>query len=377
MTPVITGMGAVCPTGTGIDALWKGVLTNRTAFSPIRHFDASRTATDVAGLTITPVGGAGDRGRLHDLALIAIEQALADAQPDDLEEAALLVGTTDSGGDLAAALADGAEPPPCNATVATMLAARLGIGGFVSALGNASASGAAVIAMAGDLVAAGEAAVVVACGVDTITSAAYHGLHSLRVLSPTGSRPFHARRAGIRVSEGAGAVVVEESSSARARGAPRTIRLAGWGASNRATHLLRSGSDGIRDAVLRALDRGGLGPGDVAYVNAHGAGTMQGDAEEIEALRQVFGDGLPEIPINSSKPVLGHCQGAAGMLEAIVTALALEHGISPPTFGLDQVDPHWADLDLVPGRTADLRPGVGLSLSSGLGGISVAVALAI
>jgi 3-oxoacyl-[acyl-carrier-protein] synthase II len=372
--PVITGMGAIAPTGCGIDELWQGVMRNRTTFAPIVHFDASRASTDVAGFVTLPGCDAGSPERLLELALVAIRQATAAAGLDDLSDAVLLVGTTDAGAELGGW--ESGAPPPCNATIAGMLARRMGIGGLATGLGNASASGAAAIALAGDLVEAGEARAVIACGADTITRTAYYGLHSLRVLSPEGSRPFDARRMGIRISEGAGAMVLEESSSALARGAGSTCRLAGWGVSNRASHLLRSSSRGIAEAMLRALDRGGLARDDVAYVNAHGAGTMQGDAEEIEALRDVFGPALPAIPINSSKPVLGHCQGAAGMLETIVTALAVAHRVSPPTYGLDAVDPRWADLDFARGSPAALRPGIGISLSSGLGGINVALALA-
>lgn len=372
--PVITGMGAVAPTGRGIDELWEGVLTNRTTFRSIRHFDASRATTDVAGFADLPASTDGGRHRLLELALAAIEEALASAGLDDVRDSALLVGTTDAGSDLPG-MVDDTETAPCSATLAAMLARRLGIGGFATVVGNASASGAAAVALAGDVVAAGQSPVAIACGVDTITSTAYYGLHSLRVLSRDGSRPFDARRTGIRISEGAGAVVVEAASAAMARGAQVACRLAGWGVSNRARHLLRSGSAGIRDAVVKALARGGLMPADVTYLNAHGAGTMQGDAEEIDALRDVFGSALPGIPINSSKPVLGHCQGAAGTLEAIVTALAVTRRTAPPTFNHHSADPRWADLNFVPGRAAALRPGIGLSLSSGLGGINVAIAV--
>jgi 3-oxoacyl-(acyl-carrier-protein) synthase len=151
--------------------------------------------------------------------------------------------------------------------------------------------------------------------------------------------------------------------------------LAGWGASNYATHLASPDASGIEAALRAALADAQLDVGDVDLLNAHGAGTRVGDVAEIAALRRVFAERLPHVAITSSKGALGHWQGAAGVVEALACVLSLSRREVAPTHGAEPVDPAWPDLDIVLARRpARLRAAV--SISSGLGGINTAAVFA-
>jgi 3-oxoacyl-(acyl-carrier-protein) synthase len=247
------------------------------------------------------------------------------------------------------------------------LSRGLGISGPTSVITTASAAGASALGYARELLLADEVDGVVACGVDVVELVPFYALGALRVLAREGSRPFAADRRGIRISEAAGAVVLR-----RGPDAGRSF-LRGFGCSNLASQAVRPESEGIAQAVRAALRDAHRSISDIDYINVHGAGTLSGDSAEVDALREVFGTALHGLPLSSSKAALGHCQGAAGVLEAIATTLALEHRTAPPTIGLRGVDPAFADLTL-PANPLSLRNSrSALSISCGLGGIAAAL----
>jgi 3-oxoacyl-[acyl-carrier-protein] synthase II len=183
------------------------------------------------------------------------------------------------------------------------------------------------------------------------------------------SRPFDATRAGFVMAEGAGVVMLEELEGAQARGARVYAEVLGYGASNDAYHMAAPDPDsvGVVEMMHQALDRAGVDPAEVGYINAHGTSTPLGDAAETKAIKDVFGDRAYDIPVSSTKSMVGHMFGAAGAVEAIVCALAIHEGVVPPTINYRNPDPE-CDLDYVPNEAREADVHVALSNAMGLGG---------
>ncbi|KAA6213155.1 beta-ketoacyl synthase [Streptomyces albofaciens JCM 4342] len=373
----VTGLGVLSPGGAGVDALWRACGSGDVAFRTVGHFDVSRTGARLAGFVPDEAAGPGapppgDPARLPYLVHRATREALADAEARTggagrRARTALVLGSTDSGGCPSAAAwrawRDGRSPDP---GAGWSPYAPPAWDGPVIQVGNASAAGAAALGVGADLLRGGVADRVLVCGVDTVTETAFQGLASLRTLSPGGCRPFTTRRSGIRISECAAALVLERTADAP------LARLRGWGSSNEASQAARPDFEGVAKAVRRALEDAGARPTELDYVNAHAAGTRHGDVAELRALEEVLGGHLPRIPVVSSKAALGHCQGAAGTVEAIVTVLTLMRGEVLPTLGLADRDPRWDHLNLGDKRP-DRPPRTALTISCGLGGSNVAV----
>ncbi|WP_020572771.1 beta-ketoacyl synthase N-terminal-like domain-containing protein [Parafrankia discariae] len=364
MTTAITGLGVCSPGGVGVPALWEALATGHAHRPAVAEFDVEGATLRSAGRV--PGHDTDGAWRTLDLAETAVREAVEGLDEELVRETALVLGTTDPGvvlpgrfaGDLAAACAQ-----------------RTGLGGEAITVANASASGAAAIGVARDLVAAGEARVAVVGGADAITDLAFLGLNSLRTLGPNGCRPFSAQRRGIGLSEGAAVLRIERLDDDTAC-TPLAV-LTGCGLTNATGHLAAPGADGIELAVRMALDDAGIEPNEVDFVNTHGPGTRRGDNAEADALRSVFGDALPGIPVNSVKGVLWHLQGGAGAVEAVACVLSLVHGAITPTWGSEPIDPAFADLDLVGGDAPRHVPGLrtALTISCGLGGMNTALVL--
>lgn len=189
-----------------------------------------------------------------------------------------------------------------------------------------------------------------------------------------GCRPFSARRTGFALAEGAAMLVLESEEHARARNALVIAELAGYGVSNDGTHPLRPDDEGQALAMSRCLADAGLTPADIGYINAHGTGTYVGDRIETSAIKRVFGERAYEVPVSSIKGALGHTIGAAGAIEAAVTALSLQQAQVPPTLFFVAGDEQ-CDLDYVPGAARDVPAlQAALSNSFGMGGNNAVLA---
>jgi 3-oxoacyl-(acyl-carrier-protein) synthase len=182
-------------------------------------------------------------------------------------------------------------------------------------------------------------------------------------------KPFDARRDGFVLSEGAGAVILEELEHAKRRGAPIIAEVVGYGNSNDAKDMIAAGEDGAGPAraMRMALRKAGIDPTLVGYINAHGTGTPLNDMAETRAIKTVFADHAYRMVVNSSKSMLGHMMGAAGAVELIVAAMSVSQGIVHPTINLEQADPD-CDLDYVAGQARRMPIVAALSNSIGLGG---------
>ncbi len=211
-----------------------------------------------------------------------------------------------------------------------------------------------------------------------IIMAAWAQLHVLCADPEDGAegscRPFSRRRTGFALAEGAAMLVLESADHAAARGARPIAQLCGYGVSNDGTHPLRPDSDGQSLAMARCLADGGLSPHEVGYLNAHATGTLVGDRIETAAIKRVFGEHARALPVSSIKGAIGHTIGAAGAIEAAVTAMAVSRGVVPPTLFHEPGDEH-CDLDYVPGAARAL-PGLQLAISNsfGMGGNNAVLA---
>lgn len=395
----ITGLGAVCALGHDVQSLVAGLVEGRCGIGPLTafaHEGRGRLAAQVPPDREPSLGGltaseARRTSRADHFALSAAAQACEQAglEPPLRERTALFVGATTGG------MRETEEAyrrrragvdrrfrltrmlgTPLSLSAVT-ISQCLGVFGPRSTFSTACSSSALAIGAAADAVAAGRAPVALAVGCDQLCRLTYAGFDALQAMDPMPCRPFDRHRAGLTLGEGAAALVLEDPARARARGARVLGLLLGWATSTDAHHVTAPHPDGegARRALQAALAAADVPPEAVDYVNAHGSGTRQNDDVEVGVLRAVFGGRLARVPVSSTKSQIGHCLAAAGALEAVVTTLALERGILPPTANLTEPDPGCADLDLVPraGRRAPI--GVAVSSSYGFGGHNVTLVL--
>lgn len=395
---VITGLGAVSALGRGVPTLLGGLVAGRCGIGRLTlfaHTGRCQSAAEVPeGDTPTgdlPRATVRRLSRPDRFALAAATEACADAGLEAAERraAALVVGAT-TGGMLETEEAfrrwRAGETRRLRvsrvlgtslATAAAAVSQALDVRGSQETVSTACSSSALAVAMAADAIRRGDARVALAIGTDGLCRLTYAGFDALQVLDPERCRPFDRTRRGLTLGEGAGALVLEDAEHARARGARVRATLLGHGTATDAHHVTAPHPEGVGAlAALRAaLADAALPPHAVDYVNAHGTGTPQNDAVEMRVLRAALGAHLARVPVSSTKSQLGHTLGAAGALEAVVTALALEHGILPPTVSLGEPDPTWADVDLVttPGRRQAIA--TALTSSFGFGGHNVTLVL--
>jgi 3-oxoacyl-[acyl-carrier-protein] synthase II len=394
---VITGIGAVTPIGNDAKATWEAAVAGRSGIDEISAFDASGYPVSIAGevkdFDASAVASAKELRKLDRnvvFALSAAKEALADAGVNGYrpERVGIVLGSAIGGFTELMKQADilrdrGPDrvspsfiPNVLVDAASGQLAIELGIRGPNWAVVSACATGSHTIGGGADLIRYGQADAVLAGG----TEACIHplilaGFTSMRGLAsangdPTkASRPFDATRAGFVMAEGAGVVHLEELEAAEKRGAPIYAEVLGYGASNDAYHMAAPDPEsvGVVEMMRQALDRAGVSPEEVDYINAHGTSTPLGDAAETKAIKEVFGDHAYELAVSSTKSVMGHTFGAAGAVEAMMCALAIRHGVLPPTINYHNPDPD-CDLDYVPNsaRKADVR--IALSNAMGLGG---------
>ena len=258
---------------------------------------------------------------------------------------------------------------------ASHLSMAFGLRGPSYSVATACASSNHAIGQAFHMVRSGMLDVAVTGGADApITPGFIKGWEALRVLSPDACRPFSADRNGLVIGEGAAVFVLEAMDHARARGATILAEIVGFGMSADAADLTAPDPRGAAAAMRMALADAGRSPDEVGYVNAHGTGTRLNDRTESAALRLVFGARLGDIPVSSTKSMIGHCMTASGAIELAVTVAAMRANALPPTAGFTTPDPE-CDVDCVPAA----RPGVfdlALSNSFAFGGLNAVLAVA-
>jgi 3-oxoacyl-[acyl-carrier-protein] synthase II len=400
---VITGMGAVSPLGNDLPTTWRAAVAGESGIDFIKSFDASgfpvRVAAEVKDFEPPDIVSPKEARRLDRnvlLALAAGTEALEDASLNshyDPDRVGILVGSAiggflgimqqhevlkERGPDrispyfLPSVLVDSASG---------QLAISLGLRGPNYAPVSACATGSHAVGEGAEVIRRGDADAVLAGGTEACMHplilagfCAMRGLAAEEEHPPRASRPFDATRAGFVIGEGAGALLLEELEAAKARGATIYAEVLGYGTSNDAYHMAapEPAATGVAQMMRSALERAGVDPERVGYINAHGTSTPLGDAAETKAIRDVFGEHADRLAVSSTKSMMGHCFGAAGAIEAQMAALAIYHGVLPPTINLRTPDPA-CDLDYVPNEAREAEVDVALSNAMGLGGHNACV----
>ncbi len=393
----ITGVGTVSPLGLDAPSTWAAAVAGRSGIDWIQAFETDglpvRVAGEVKGFDPAAVASAKDARKLERFVLIALgaaQEALKDSGLADFDpmRVGILFGSAIGGVTLIAQQADilrerGPDrvspsflPNALVDTPSGQIAISLGIKGPNYAVVSACATGSHAIGEAAELIKRGQADAVIAGGteacVDPLILAGFTAMRGLAAEDEEpsrASRPFDATRAGFVISEGAGAVLVERWDHAEARGAEIYAEVLGYGASNDAHHLAQPEpeAEGVAAMMRMALERSGVAPERVGYLNAHGTSTPLGDLAETKAIKAVFGRHAYDMAVSSTKSMMGHTFGAAGAIEAIMCILALRDGVLPPTINYRNPDPE-CDLDYVPNEAREVQVDVALSNAMGLGG---------
>jgi len=260
--------------------------------------------------------------------------------------------------------------------VTEYLAAKYMLGGPKLTVSTACASGTDALGIAARKIWAGETDIMVAGGVDVLSDFAIFGFDALQALTDEKVRPFDRNRSGLALGEGAAFVVLESEAHALGRGARLYGKVLGYASRSDATHLTSPHREGrgLADAIKQAVLEAGLNTDQIGYINAHGTGTVYNDLMETKAIKRVFGRAAYDIPVSSTKSMLGHSFGAAGIIEAVCCLYSIKTGIIHPTINFQERDPE-CDLNYVPNAAMERDVNVAMSLSAGFGGQNSAVVL--
>jgi 3-oxoacyl-[acyl-carrier-protein] synthase II len=394
---VITGIGVVSPFGVGRDLFWDRISHGASGIRAITEFDASRLANRVSGSvpgdalraagvedddapveTVNGNGRGNGNGRadprryakVSRIAVLAAREALADAGLAEGDpDLGVIVGSGAGGIDVAERqygeffsgafhrVSPYAIPVSIVGIVSSEISIALGLRGISHVLSTGCTSSTDAIGYASALIRQGDADVLLTGGADAcVTPGMIFGFCRMRVTSTKyndrpaeASRPFDRGRDGFVLGEGAWLMTLEREERARARGARIYAAIEGYGSTCDAYHRVQMDPDGTE--IVRAMDlalrRSGRAPGQIGYINYHGTSTALNDVVESRCVRRLFGATAERIPGSSTKSMIGHPQGASGAAGVVTTALAMTHGVLPPTINLTHQDPD-CDLDFIP-----------------------------
>jgi len=404
---VVTGLGLVSPLAIGTEETWKALLAGESGAAPITQFDASRHsaqfACEVKGfdpLRWVEKKEIKKMDRFIQFAVAASDLAIKDAalvvDAGNAEQVGVYIGSGIGGfatieREHSALLEGGPRrvspffiPAAIVNLASGWVSIRTGAKGPNSATCTACTTSAHAVGDSFRLIQRGDADVMIAGGSEAaITPLGVGGFAAMRALSTRNdaparaSRPFDKDRDGFVIGEGAGILILEERERARARGARIYCEVVGYGMSSDAYHISAPSEtgDGAIRVMRNTLKDAGVEPSVVGYVNVHGTSTPRGDVVETIAIKSVFGEHARKMPISSTKSMTGHLLGAAGGLEAAITALALRDQVLPPTINQEVPDPE-CDLDCVPNRSRKVELRYALSNSFGFGGTNGALLFA-
>lgn len=396
---VVTGIGMLSPLGIDVAQSWSGILAGKSGISSIEHFDVEAFATrfggSVKGFDIEQYMPAKDARRLdlfiqYGLAagLQAIQDSGLEVTDANRERIGVVMGSgigglTNIESTSKTLIEQGPRrispffvPGSIINMISGILSIQLGLQGPNYAIATACTTGTHSIGMAARNIVYGEADVMLAGGAEMAACGlGLGGFAASRALStrnddPQGaSRPWDADRDGFVLSDGAGALILEELEHAKARGATIYAEIAGFGMGSDAYHMTSppEQGDGAARCMVSALRDAGMRPDQVQYVNAHGTSTPAGDLAEVNAIKTVFKDHAQTLAVSSTKSMTGHLLGAAGAVEAIFSILAIRDQVAPPTINLDTPGAG-CDLNFVPHQAQPMKIDAILSNSFGFGG---------
>ena len=401
---MVTGIGLVSPLGIGTDVNWRALTAGHSGIGRITHFDASAFASQIAGevkgfdpLRFIEKKDVKKMDVFIQFAIAASQFAMADAKLQVSAENAPRVGVYIASGiggftsierEHKALLEGGPRrispffiPSAIINLASGQVSIRFGAKGPNSATCTACSASAHAVGDAFEIIRRGDADAMIAGGSEAaITPMGVGGFAAMRALSTRNDepdkacRPFDRERDGFIIGEGSGVIVLEERESALERGAKIYAEVVGYGQSADAYHITaptEDGSGAVR-VMEAAIKKAGIQPSQVSYINAHGTSTPHNDRIESLAIKKLFGESAYKMAISSTKSMTGHLLGAAGGLEAGITALAMHHQTAPPTINLEHPDPD-CDLDYVPRKCRPVKMEYALSNSFGFGGTNAAL----
>jgi len=404
---VITGLGVISPVGTGKDVFWKSLLEGKNGIDKITRFDASEYKSQIAGEVkdFDPADYMDKKeakriDRYAQFAVaaakMAVEDAKLDLEAEDCDRIGTFVGSGIGGIETMhsqyeklfdkgpSKISPFFIPMMIGNMAAGHVSIALGLKGPSSCVVTACATGTNNIGDAFRVLQRGEADVMVAGGTEaSISQAAVAGFCSMKALCTDhnddpahASRPFDANRSGFIMGEGAGIIVMETLEHAEKRGAHIYAEIVGYGANSDAYHITSPAPHGVQAAkcMAKALEDAGLDPSEVDYINAHGTSTHLNDLTETEAIKTVWGEHAKDVSVSSIKSMTGHLLGAAGGIECIATALAVENDMLPPTINYETPD-EGLDLDYVPNKAKAKTVRAALSNNLGFGGHNACIVL--
>jgi 3-oxoacyl-[acyl-carrier-protein] synthase II len=392
-------MGAITPLGNSVEETWSALKEGKSGISAIDEFDVSAYSTRFGGLIknfnvedYMPLKEARRMDEFLHYGLAAGKQAIIDAGIQDAGYSPLRIGVAIGSGiggitniENTVELISGSGPRKVSpffvpGSIINMISGSLsiefGLQGPNLAIATACTTGTHCIGLAARMIAYGDADAMVAGGGEkSISKAGLAGFCAARALStrnddPTkASRPWDADRDGFVLSDGAGVLILEEYEAAKKRGANILAEVAGFGMSGDAYHITSpsENGEGAARCMVNALSDAGLNNEQLHYINAHGTSTLAGDQAETMAIKSVFKEHSKNLPISSTKSMMGHSLGATGAVEAIFSIKSLLDNIAPPTINLDQAG-EGCDLDYVPNSARDVKIDAVMSNSFGFGG---------
>ncbi|MFC1883457.1 beta-ketoacyl synthase N-terminal-like domain-containing protein [Thermodesulfobacteriota bacterium] len=398
--PVITGMGAVTPFGNGIETFWNSLKNGIHAFSPITLFPTQEQRTVIAA----EVPELSDMNffrlkektlsRADHFALRAVYEALENAHLLDTREkaikfpkrTAIVIGTA-AGGILGLEaffrnrfhkrpidFPQGLLSSFCLSAIATHIAQEFVIRGPRLTIATVCSSSGLALAAARELLQSKDLEQVVVVGTETLCEVTHAGFNSLRSVAPDKCQPFDLNRRGLILGEGAGAVVLEGSLSAAARGIAPVASLRGYGMRTDLHHFTAPQPEGnaVAGPISIALQDADMTSDDIDYLSAHGTGTPLNDVAETRGLKKIFGLRASDTPVSSIKSMIGHQLGAASIMQTIAVVMAMRHGIVPPTANLETPDPE-CDLDYVSQGARKMKVEAALSNAFAFGGSNISL----
>jgi len=384
----VVAAGAISPLGFGLTETLDSLRKSRDCVSPVTRFSVAQCRCKTAGQVsddrlLAGRGEAPRSRRLHRASHMMI-QALKEvlAQEPRFEPELTVIGTTSGGmsygehyyrslrqaGDLRRAPTWIANYPAQKPVIDAQVA--FGISAPCQVIANACASGTNAIGHAFECVRSGCYQRVLAGGYDAISELVFTGFDSLQASTPEKCRPFDRHRTGMVLGEGAAVLALENLASAQQRGAPVLAEIVGYGISTDNFHITQPDPTGIgaQQAMQQALESARVSAKEVDYINAHGTATLFNDAAEGKAISALFNG----VPVSSTKGMMGHSLGAAGVIEAVICLLALQHQFLPPNINFGALDDH-LDLNIVANKARPAVLRTALSNSFGFGGTNASI----
>ena len=404
---VVTGMGAVTPVGNDVATMWRSLIEGRSGAAPITHFDASsfevRFACEVKGFDVSQYMDRKEAKRSDQFtqyAVAAANQAMQDAgfaggSGYDPDNTGVIIGSGIGGLKIFEEQHDvyrSRGPTKISPFFIPMFISDIAAGivsmqfnakGPNYATVSACATSAHAIGDAFRTIQYGDADVMITGGAEaTVTPMAVGGFANMKALSErndsqaTASRPFDLTRDGFVMGEGGAVLILEELEHARRRGARIYSEIVGYGATGDAYHLTAPApnGEGAQRAMKRALKDASLAPEDIQYVNAHGTSTPANDLNETAAIKAVFGEHAYAMNVSSTKSATGHMLGAAGAVELVISTLAINNSLIPPTINYETADPA-CDLNYTPNKPVEREVHAAICNSFGFGGHNTTLAV--